>query len=387
MADGIAVLGSTGSIGRQTLEVAGHLGVRVRALAAAGNNPGLLLEQAKRFNPDIIAVTDSGAARVIAGALPRKTEVLHGLEGLCAAASQSGAPVTVAGVSGAAGLPAVISAIKAGKTVALANKEALVMAGRMIMGMSREYKTSILPVDGEHSAIFQCLQGQDGKAIKRLILTASGGPFLEIPAAELEDITPEQASAHPVWNMGAKISIDSSTMMNKGLEVIEASMLFGVGTDRIDVLIHPQSIIHSMVEFTDNSTLAQMGVPDMRIPIQYALTYPDRLKGLSNALDLAELGSLTFAKPDLHKFPCLSLAYDAARTGGTMTAVCNAANEAAVSLFSEKKVRYAEIPVLIERAMGAHVKADDMNLDNIYAADREAREFVLNAAGCDIRAC
>ena len=387
----IAVLGSTGSIGRQALEVAAFLGLEVRAIAAAGSDLGLLLEQTRAFLPQIVAVADGGAAgefsrmmggdeRLKAALGGRRIELLGGADGVCAAAAQSAAQTVVSAISGAAGLPASISAVKAGKTVALANKETLVMAGRLVMGLSARHSAPILPVDSEHSAIFQCLRGQARGDAEKLILTASGGPFLRRDASGLVGITPEQASAHPTWRMGRKISIDSATLMNKGLEVIEASMLFEMGPDQIDVLIHPQSVVHSMVVFRDGAVLAQMGVPDMRAPIQYALTYPERREGPVAAPDFAAIGQLTFEAPDFGRFPCLSLAYTALRAGGTAPAALNAANEAAVELFVGGKIKYTDIPRLVESAMEQHAQGDDMSIDDINEADRAARAHVYETA-------
>ena len=392
IAQEIAVLGSTGSIGCQTLDVARFLGIKVLALAAAGGNLGLLLDQIRTFLPRIVAVADADAAKSLDFAIKgdnalkaalngKQIEITTGQKGLEAAAAYSGVSTTVVAISGSSGFPAVISAIKAGKTIALANKETLVMAGKLVMALSRKHGAPILPVDGEHSAIFQCLQGRDRSEVKRLILTASGGPFYKTDFQPSAKITPEQASAHPVWKMGRKISIDSSTLMNKGFEVIEASCLFDMTPDMLDVVIHPQSIIHSMVEFRDNAILALMGAPDMRAPIQYALTYPARLDSLVEAVDFPAIGALTFEKPDHSRFPCLTLAYDALREGGTMPAVCNAANEAAVDLFIKGTVEYADIPRLIAGAMERHVPADDMVAENILEADREARENVLKSTG------
>ena len=399
----IAVLGSTGSIGRQTIDVARRLGIRICALAAAGNDIGLLTEQICEFKPEIVSVADDGAAKLLMAALRERRidsamctgtgasagvradagigagagiEVLYGEDGLRAAASQSAADTIVAAVSGAAGLPAVISAIKAGRTVALANKETLVMAGRFIMELSRKHSAPIIPVDSEHSAIFQCLRGRDGNDVRRLILTASGGPFRGYSESALMGVTPEQALAHPTWQMGPKVSIDSATLANKGLELIEASWLFGAKPEQIDVLIHPQSIIHSMVEFYDGAVIAQLGEADMRTPIQYALTYPERREGLVKPLDFISKGALTFEKPDCASFPCLRLAYDALREGGTMPAVYNAANEAAVQMFISRSIGFADIPQVIRRAMERHSASDDASLENIFAADREARDFI-----------
>ena len=432
MTRGIAVLGSTGSIGRQTLEVAGWLGIKVHALAAAGNNLELLLEQAIACRPEIIAVEDpraamrfremlrgaagdkdgmasgraayparngaaagigatagidasagigatAGAADPARGGSPADAEVLAGVDGLCAAASQTAAETTVAAVSGAAGLPAVIAAIKAGKAIALANKETLVTAGRIVMDLARKYAVPVLPVDSEHSAIFQCLRGQDAKSVRRLLLTASGGPFRGYDAASLENVTLEQTLAHPTFRMGKKISVDSATLMNKGLEVIEATWLFGVPPEAIEVIVHPQSIIHSMVEFRDNAVIALLGLPDMRAPIQYALAYPDRPEGLSAAADFTQIGRLTFEKPDYERFPCLALAYSALRAGGTAPAAYNAANEAAVGYFLSGAIKFTAIARLVAYAMERHAPLPDTDLGNIEAACAGARLDVENA--------
>lgn len=379
-------MGSTGSIGRQTLEVAAHLGIRVHALAAAGNDIELLARQVKAFMPQIVSVADGGAAKRLEAALKagsggiEKIEIMCGADGLIAAASQSAADTTVAAVSGAAGLPAVIAAVKAGKNIALANKEALVTAGRIVTGLAKGRNVRILPVDSEHSAIFQCLQGTCSSDVKRLIITGTGGPFREAETALLASVTPEQALAHPIWRMGKKISVDSATLANKGLEVIEAAWLFDMAPERIDVLIHPQGIVHSMIELRDGAVMAQMGEPDMRSPIQYALTYPERREGLTAGLSLAAAGKLTFEAPDFGRFPCLALAYAALRTGGTAPAAYNAANEAAVGLFLNKAIGFMDIPRLVGHVLDKYEALTDTSIENIYATDREARALVYAAS-------
>jgi len=330
----ITVLGSTGSIGQQTLEVADHLGMAVIALTAY-NNTELLIEQTREFNPEV----------TIIGSEP------GGAEAIIDIAKNSDADIIVTAITGEAGLKPTLAALETGRRVALANKEPLVCAGELVMQTARKHKTEIIPVDSEHSAIFQCIAGAKSKQIKKLMLTASGGPFRNKTQAELKDITPEQALKHPNWTMGKKVTIDSATMMNKGLEVIEAMHLFDVTPDQIEVIIHPQSIIHSMVEFTDGCIIAQLSHPDMRMPIQYALTYPERLPGLTKPLDPTKLSGLTFDKPNPDIFPCLALAYKAAKAGSKACATLNRTNEEAVELFLKKEIPFTDIPVLIEKAL------------------------------------
>jgi len=348
----LSILGSTGSIGRQTLEVAEHLGYKVCALSA-NKNIDLLEEQIRRFNPELVAVFDEAAADELRKRIKRdgssKTRILHGMEGQIEAAGNSGADIIVTAIAGQAGLEPTLAALKTGKRIALANKEPLVCAGETVMKTAKEYGAQIIPVDSEHSAIFQCLDHE--ASIKKIILTASGGPFRGKTRMELKNITPEDALKHPNWNMGSKITIDSATLMNKGLEVIEAMHLFSVSPDQIEVLIHPESIIHSMIEFADGSTIAQLSNPDMRQPIQYALTYPERKPSLTAPLDLVKLGKLTFSKPDHNTFPCLRLAYTAARKGQTACAALNQANEEAVALFLTGKIGFLEIADRIEKAL------------------------------------
>ena len=380
----LSLLGSTGSIGTQALQVVENLQaqgeeVQVEVLAAR-SSVKLLEEQARRFHPSAVAVFDEAAARSLRGSLrDTSIQVLAGMEGLCEAAAWEGADTTLNAVVGMVGLQPTLAAIRAGKTLALANKETLVAGGAMVMEEARHHGVKILPVDSEHSAIFQCLQGCPGRdALEKLILTASGGPFFGKSREELETVTREQALRHPNWDMGAKITIDSATMMNKGLEVIEASWLFELPEDRIDVVVHRESIIHSMIQYKDNAVMAQLGVPDMAVPIQYALTYPRRLPSPAGELNLWELQKLTFYPPDGDAFPCLELCREALRRGGLVPAAANGANEQAVALFLEGKIGFLDIPRLVAKAMDQQT-AGEVTLENILAADRAARDFV--AAG------
>ena len=380
----LALLGSTGSIGTQALRVMENLQaqgeeVQVEVLAAR-SNVRLLEEQARRFHPSAVAVFDEAAACSLRDSLrDTSIQVLAGMEGLCEAAAWEGADTTLNAVVGMVGLQPTLAAIRAGKVLALANKETLVAGGAMVGEEARRHGVKILPVDSEHSAIFQCLQGCPGRdALEKLILTASGGPFFGKSREELETVTREQALRHPNWDMGAKITIDSATMMNKGLEVIEASWLFELPEDRIDVVVHRESIIHSMVQYKDNAVIAQLGVPDMAVPIQYALTYPRRLPSPAGELNLWELQKLTFYPPDGNAFPCLELCREALRRGGLVPAAANGANEQAVALFLQGKIGFLDIPRLVAKAMDQQT-AGEVTLENILAADRAARDFV--AAG------
>jgi 1-deoxy-D-xylulose-5-phosphate reductoisomerase len=338
----------------------------------------LLCKQVKAFKPKAVAVRDEKQARLIRQRTGLKN-VWTGEEGLKRLAGMTEADIVVNGVSGAAGLIPTLAAIKAGKRLALANKESLVVAGELVMPLVKKHKAELIPVDSEHSAIFQCLKGEPTRSVKRLILTASGGPFRKVGRRRLRHITPAHALKHPTWNMGKKITIDSATLMNKGLEVIEAHWLFGLDGDRIDVLIHPQSIIHSMVEFRDGAVLAQASLPDMRLPIQYALTYPERLPSPIVSCDLAKIKRLTFHPPNLVKFPCLGLAYEALKAGGTMPAVLNAANEVAAHAFLDERIGFHEIPKVIARAMRKHRTVAHPSLEEILEADCWAREIALPA--------
>ena len=382
----LALLGSTGSIGIQTLHVVrelargGDFPVSVAVLAAR-SSVKLLEEQAREFRPQAVAVFDPAAAKDFrARTRDLDLTVLEGMEGLCQAAAWEGVDVTLNSVVGMVGLRPTLAAIAAKKTVALANKETLVAGGRIVMEAARQNKVSILPVDSEHSAIFQCLQGCPEKgALKKLILTASGGPFFGKTKEELRHITPAQALRHPNWDMGAKITIDSATLMNKGLEVIEASWLFGMGPQDIDVVVHRESIVHSLIQYQDNSVIAQLGLPDMCIPIQYALTYPARYPSPVGELDLAAVGNLTFAKPDLDTFPCLRVCIDALKQGGLAPAAANGANEQAVSLFLQEKIGFLDLPHLVEAAVARQPAAAGDTLESVLEADQAARRFVLES--------
>jgi 1-deoxy-D-xylulose-5-phosphate reductoisomerase len=377
----IAILGSTGSIGRSSLEVIEAMPDRFRVTClTAHRNTGLLAEQVRRFRPRTVVVTDPACAGPLRTLVDGSTEVLCGDDALLEVVAHENVDIVISALVGFAGLHPTLRAIEAGKDIALANKETLVVGGELVMAKVRAHNVRLLPVDSEHSAILQCLQGEDLHAVNRLILTASGGPFLNTPRDQMADITPARALKHPTWTMGAKITIDSATLMNKGLEVIEAHWLFGLPPERIEVIVHPQSIIHSMVEFVDGSVKAQLGVPDMKLPIQYALTYPERPPSTFKRVDFAALGQLTFQEPDVDRFPCLSLAFRAMRDGGSAPAVMNAANEVAVGLFLEGRIGFSAIPELIAQAMDAIPSAGALNLAMIDRADRDARAFVAQQA-------
>ncbi len=372
----IAILGSTGSIGRNALQVIEQYPDRFQIVAlAAGKNIDLLAEQINRFQPKLAAVLDQQLAKDLLGRLQPDTsvEVLAGSEGYQQVASCADAEMILSSMVGAAGLIPTLSAIRAGKDVALANKETLVMAGALVMEEVRRYQVRLLPVDSEHNAIFQALEGHRREDLKRILLTASGGPFLKIPKEKIETVTPAQALAHPNWDMGRKITIDSATLMNKGLEVIEAKWLFDVPVEKIDVHIHPQSIVHSMVEYVDGSVIAQMGIPDMRIPIAYALAYPERLGLDLPPLNFYTVQTLTFQEPDLSRFPCLNLAFSACKEGGTMPAVLNAANEVAVQAFLDNRISFMGIPRLVDQVMQEHAVEPGIELEAFLAADTWAR--------------
>jgi len=373
----IAILGSTGSIGRSALQVIEQFPDHFQVVAlAAGKNIELLAKQIEQFRPKLAAVLDRELAKDLGGRLPEdsRVEVLAGSTGYQETARCAEADMVLSSMVGAAGLIPTLSAIRAGKDVALANKETLVMAGALVMGEVQKYKVTLLPVDSEHNAIFQALEGHRREDLKRILLTASGGPFLNVPRAQLESVTPAQALAHPNWEMGAKITIDSATMMNKGLEVIEAKWLFEVPVEKIDVHIHPQSIVHSMVEYVDGSVIAQLGMPDMRVPIAYALAYPQRLKLDLPSLDLFSVRTLTFQEPDLSRFPCLDLAFSACKAGGTMPAVLNASNEIAVQAFLDNRIPFLGIARLVEKVMQEHELVPATELQAILAADTWARQ-------------
>lgn len=378
MVKSISILGSTGSIGRQTVAVAEHLNVKVSALTA-NRSTGLLEEQIRKLKPDFVAVYDEKAAAELAiSVADTPVKVVSGLGGITEAALISGADCVVTAVSGAIGLLPTLSAIKERKRIALANKETLVCAGELVMKSAKEYGAEIIPVDSEHSAIFQCLNGERRKELKKILLTGSGGPFRGKKREELADVTAEQAVRHPNWKMGAKISVDSATMMNKGLEFIEAMHLFGVRPEDIEVVVHPQSVIHSMVELVDGTVIAQLGVPDMGLPIQYALTYPERRASMFQRLDFSSLIGLTFEKPDYTKTPCLKLAMEAASTGGTMPCIMSAANEVAVHKFLRGEIGYNAIFDCVADTVSALPSEKIENLEQILQADRAAREYAAN---------
>ncbi|WP_123040077.1 1-deoxy-D-xylulose-5-phosphate reductoisomerase [Cohnella candidum] len=370
----IAILGSTGSIGTQTLDVVSREPEAYEVVGlGAGTNVELLLEQAAKFRPPYVSVATRELADSIRHRVPEGTRVLHGEEGLNEIAANAGADYVVCALVGSLGLISTLAAIDAGAAIGLANKETLVTGGHIVMSRAAEKGVKILPVDSEHSALFQCLNGEDRKALKRLILTASGGSFRDKTRDQLKDVTVEDALKHPNWSMGAKVTIDSATMANKGLEVIEAHWLFGVPYDRIDVMIHPESIVHSMVEFEDTSVMAQLGNPDMRVPIQYALTYPERRPSPASPLDLLAAGALHFRPMDFGRYPCLRLAYEAGRAGGTAPAVFNAANETAVARFLRKEIPFLAIEDIVETVLSRHAAAPSPDLEAILDADRWAR--------------
>jgi 1-deoxy-D-xylulose-5-phosphate reductoisomerase len=371
----IAVLGATGSIGASTLDVVARHPDRYRVFALTAHRAAdALLDLCRRHRPRYAVLSGTAADRTLEKSFAQTgAELLFGAAALDEVARHAECRVVMAAIVGAAGLASSLAAAKAGKRLLLANKEALVMAGPLFMQAVREAGAELLPIDSEHNAVFQCLSGSPLDAVKRIVLTASGGPFRVLPIEKLRAVTPEQACAHPNWVMGRKISVDSATMMNKGLEVIEARWLFDVAPERIEVLIHPQSIVHSMVEYVDGSVIAQMSNPDMRVPIAHALAFPGRLASGAKSLDLAAIGQLSFERPDFERFPCLNLAYAALRAGGAAPAVLNAANEAAVDAFLGRRLSFTEIPGVIEDALAAVPSTDLPELDAVLAADREAR--------------
>ncbi|MBQ1350851.1 MAG: 1-deoxy-D-xylulose-5-phosphate reductoisomerase [Ruminococcus sp.] len=373
----ISILGSTGSIGTQTLDVADKLGLRVCALTAA-NNVDLLEKQVRKYRPQLaVLFNEDKAAQLRHTIKDTDTKVLAGMEGLIAAAQMESADLVLNSVVGMVGLRPTIAAAQAKKDIALANKETLVAGGDLVTDAVRENGVKLLPVDSEHSAIFQCLQGAaPNKALKKLILTASGGPFFGKTRDELRDVTVEQALNHPNWSMGAKITIDSATMMNKGLEIIEAARLFDVSGDDIDVVVHRESIIHSLIEYNDNSVIAQLGVPDMRIPIQYAITYPERYPSPVQELNLAQIGKLTFFDPDYETFACLSACKRALAMGGVATAIANGANEEANMLFRQGKIKFLEIGELVTGAIDSVPNVTPKTVEDVLDADALARQYV-----------
>jgi 1-deoxy-D-xylulose-5-phosphate reductoisomerase len=372
----IAILGSTGSIGVSALKVIESDPGEYKAVAlAAGNNADLLFEQIMRFKPLVAAVSREDSAIALRERLKGRsnTDVLFGVKGFSELAALNEADTVISAMSGASGLIPTYKAIKAGKKLALANKETMVMAGAIIMELARSMNLDILPIDSEHSAVFQSLQGHDRRDLKRIVLTASGGPFRNLSIEEMKKVTPALALRHPNWTMGKKITIDSATLMNKGLEVIEAKWLFNLTMDQIDILVHPESIIHSMVEYLDGSVIAQMGIPDMITPISYALSYPRHRKTNLPPLRLEEVGKLTFEKPDMNRFKCLNLAFKAMNTGESMPAVMNGANEIAVESFLNGKIGFLQIPLLIERTMDRHNTFHPEGIEDIMEADAWAR--------------
>ena len=372
----ISILGSTGSIGTQTLEVVEIL-ENIKVMAITGNsNVKLLEEQARKFQPELIAVMDEKNAEILKEKLSDlNIRVVSGMDGLVEAATYEGVDTVVTSVVGNVGLKPTFEAIRAGKNIALANKETLVSAGQLVMDLAKKHNINIYPVDSEHSAIFQSLQGNEGNKIERILLTASGGPFRGKKREELLHVTAADALKHPNWSMGNKITIDSATLMNKGLEVMEAKWLFGVDVDQIEVLVHPQSIVHSAVEYEDGAIVAQLGEPDMRVPIQYALTYPKRIKNPFPRVDFTQRNNLTFDKPDMETFKCLSLAYRALKTGGTLPAVLNGANEVAVARFLKGEIGFLDIPELIEQTMDAYTVKYEYTLEDLLEADAWAKDY------------
>jgi 1-deoxy-D-xylulose-5-phosphate reductoisomerase len=372
----LAILGSTGSIGVNTLDIVSQFPERFQVVSlSAGLNTGLLRQQILQFRPKVVSVLNGELAEALKRELSSESpEIVAGIEGLINVATHPEVDQVVSAIVGAVGLIPTLSAIKTGKSVALANKESLVMAGKIVMEEARRSGVQILPIDSEHSAIFQSLLGHRKETVRRLILTASGGPFLNLPVSKLPDVTVKDALHHPNWEMGKKITIDSASLMNKGLEVIEAHWLFDMPVEKITVQIHPQSIIHSMVEYIDGSVIAQMGIADMRVPISYALSFPNRLPLSLPGLDLPQKGGLTFQVPDLDRYPCLKLAYQSIKIGETMPAILNASNEVAVNAFLDGAIKFTEIPLLIQRVMEDHDVKPVHTIEDILKADHWARE-------------
>jgi 1-deoxy-D-xylulose-5-phosphate reductoisomerase len=381
----ITILGSTGSIGTQTLDIVTHHPDQFRVVGlAAGSNVNLLAEQIRTFQPEIVALGNESKLAELQEKIassPHQPKILVGQEGICEVARYGDAQSVVTGIVGCAGLLPTIAAIEAGKDIALANKETLIAGAPVVLPLVKKHGVKLLPADSEHSAIFQCLQGVPEGGLRRIMLTASGGSFRDLPVEKLSSVTVKDALNHPNWSMGQKITIDSATLMNKGLEVIEAHYLFDLDYDQIDIVIHPQSIIHSLIEVQDTSVLAQLGWPDMRLPLLYALSWPERICTDWSQLDLVKAGDLTFREPDHQKYPCMQLAYAAGRAGGLMPAVLNAANEQAVALFLGEKIGFLDIPRLIETVCDRFTSQNTSNpsLDDIIAADQWARQAVLEA--------
>ena len=375
----ISIWGATGSIGRQTLDVVDRYKERFDVVTLTTHqNVDLILEQSKHFRPESIVITGDVNRQAWEGEFKKfGVEVLWGKEGLLDAAGCGGEELVVNALVGGVGLEATMHALEAGTSIALANKEVLVMAGELVTSEVKKRGVALLPIDSEHSAIFQCLRGEEVNPLRRILLTASGGPFLHRDKSELDCVTVEEALSHPNWSMGKKVTIDSATLMNKGLEVIEARWLFGIEPEKVEVVIHPQSIIHSMVEFIDGSIKAQMGMPDMRVPISYALTYPERWAGDYGWMDFSEVNELTFLSPDTEKFPALRLAYEALDRGGTAPAVLNGADEVAVDLFLSGRIGFSQIPEIIDEALQHHEVVSQPGIDEILMADCWVRDTVL----------
>lgn len=377
----VVLLGSTGSIGTSTVKVVEDLPERLQIVGlAAGSNAGLLRQQAQRHRPLAVSLADATKAAGLRSHLPADTSVYHGAEGLLKLATLPEADIVLIAIVGTAGLQPALAAIRAGKDIAIASKEILVMAGETVMSEARRHGVKVLAVDSEHSAIFQCLDGKPPSSVRRLWLTASGGPFRKTPKAEFPGITVERALKHPSWVMGRKITIDSATLFNKGLEMIEARWLFDIGMDRVGVLVHPQSVVHSMVEFVDGSIIAQLSTPDMCLPIQYALTYPERVASDRVQTNFAKIGTLTFEEPDVERFPALQLARRAGEIGGTLPAVLNAANEVAVEAFCARKISFPQITETVTRTMAAHQTVSHPSLEQILGADAWARATAAKVA-------
>lgn len=379
----VGILGSTGSIGRNSLEVIDNLnkyGYNIKvAFLTIDRNIDLLYEQVSKFNPESVFIKDGNEYNnFLKRNLPENLEILTGEENLLNLVKRDNYELIIVSVVGFSGLKPTIEAIKSKKRIALANKETLVVAGRIINELLDEYGNKLLPIDSEHSAILQCLAGENGNDVSKIILTASGGPFRSKPVKELESVTIEQALNHPNWSMGYKVTIDSATMMNKGLEIIEAKWIFRIDISKIEVLIHPQSVIHSLVEFTDGSVKAQLGIPDMKIPIQYAITYPSRIRSDFPKVDFRKIRSLTFEQPDEEKFECLKLAYFAAKEDGTYPIVLNASNEIAVNLFLNNKIKFTQIPEIVKKSLNKHKSLDNFETEHIFDIDRKTREQILN---------
>ena len=375
----ILILGSTGSIGINSLNVIRQYPEKFKIEALTVNSRIDLLEpQINEFKPGVVVVKEEEPAKELRKKLNGKCEVLSGIDGLRKVAAGCDYDILIGAMVGFAGLAPTIEAIKRGKRIALANKETLVVGGELVTNLCKKHKAELIPIDSEHSAIYQCLVGESKKEVEKLIITASGGPFLNRQKSELENVTVDEALNHPNWKMGSKITIDSASMMNKGLEVIEAHWLFGLPKNKIEVVIHPQSIVHSMVQFVDGSIKAQMGIPDMKLPIQYALTYPERFENKFERTDLPKINNLSFFEPDFEKYECLRMAYETLDAGGTSPCIMNAANEIAVDKFLKRKIKFSQIPTLIEKALNKIENHKEPDLNTIFECDKETRDFVTS---------